>query len=139
MLLISRKAGALPRCQVPMRRLSLFCSRPLRRRRIAALPRALAALLTLAAPALQPAADVDFARQIQPIFAESCYGCHGPQVQMAGLRLDRPPGAKTALILQRITSTEARTRMPLGGAPLAPEKIALIRQWLDSGANWPQT
>jgi hypothetical protein len=32
---------------------------------------------------------VDFARDVMPIFQESCLGCHGPEQQMAGMRLDR--------------------------------------------------
>ncbi len=106
-----------------------------------------AAVLALVVPALQPAADVDFARQIQPIFAESCYGCHGPKVQMGGLRLDvRPaaniiaPGASAkSLIIQRVASTDAHTRMPLGGPALSAEKIELLRKWVDAGAAWPDS
>ncbi len=102
-------------------------------------------LVILAIPALQPAADLDFSRQIQPIFAESCYGCHGAKVQMGGLRLDlRPdkailaPGdSANSRIIQRITSSDLHTRMPLGGAPLAAEKIELLRKWIDAGAVWP--
>ena len=39
---------------------------------------------------LPPAAsaDVDFARDIQPILAAACYKCHGPDTQESGLRLD---------------------------------------------------
>ncbi len=99
----------------------------------------------LAVRILQSAADPDFAREIQPIFAESCYSCHGTKVQMAGLRLDvRPsrsiiaPGdAANSLLIQRITATDSQTRMPLGGQPLPPEKIELIRRWIGSGAPWP--
>src|SRR5690349_7924183 len=32
--------------------------------------------------------NVDFVRDIQPIFATSCAGCHGEKKQAAGLRLD---------------------------------------------------
>jgi hypothetical protein len=36
------------------------------------------------------AADApDYARDIQPIFANRCYACHGGKVQLHGLRLDR--------------------------------------------------
>src|SRR5688572_32225456 len=31
---------------------------------------------------------VDFTSDVQPILAESCYGCHGPKRQEAGLRFD---------------------------------------------------
>jgi hypothetical protein len=30
-------------------------------------------------------------------------------------------------------------RMPLGGRPLPEETLALVRTWIDSGANWPET
>src|SRR6478752_597641 len=89
----------------------------------------------LAVGMLQSAADVDFARDIQPIFAESCYSCHGPKVQMAGLRLDvRPSGniivpgdAANSTLVQRLSSADTQTRMPMGGQPLAAEKIDLVR------------
>ncbi len=100
------------------------------------------------------AADVDFARDIQPIFAQSCYSCHGPKSQLGGLRLDAKSTAMTggqsgkaivagkasnSLLLQRISGSGEQARMPMGGKPLPAEKIALIRQWIDSGAEWPDT
>src|SRR4051794_32809673 len=39
-----------------------------------------------AAPA--PAASGLFETKIRPLLAGKCYSCHGPQVQMSGLRLD---------------------------------------------------
>ncbi len=106
-----------------------------------------ASVLLVSIPALQPADDIDFSRQIQPVFVDSCYACHGPKVQMAGLRLDARPRAEIlspgdsakSRLIQRITSSDVHTRMPLGGPPLAPEKIDLLRRWVDSGASWPDT
>ena len=39
---------------------------------------------------LPPAAAVavDFERDIQPLFADRCIKCHGPEKQKGGLRLD---------------------------------------------------
>ena len=99
----------------------------------------------LAVRILPSAADPDFAREIQPIFAESCYGCHGPKVQMAALRLDVRPGrgifvpgdAANSVLVKRLSAADPQTRMPLGGQPLAPEKIELVRRWIASGAPWP--
>ena len=31
---------------------------------------------------------IDFVKDVQPIFTRSCVACHGPNTQMAGLRLD---------------------------------------------------
>ena len=50
---------------------------------------ALVAVLTLQWTA--PAQN-DPGRQVQTIFAESCYGCHGAGQQMGNLRLDSNPG-----------------------------------------------
>ena len=33
------------------------------------------------------AAEIDFARDIQPVFSENCTACHGPDKQKAGLNL----------------------------------------------------
>jgi mono/diheme cytochrome c family protein len=41
------------------------------------------------ADALRAQNRVDFARDVMPIFQESCVACHGPEHQMAGRRLDR--------------------------------------------------
>ena len=86
----------------------------------------------------------DDARQV---LAESCYGCHGEKVQLGGLRLDNkaaamrviaPGDAAGSLIVKRITGAGGQPRMPMGGAPLSPEKIDRIRKWIDSGAAWPE-
>src|SRR5262245_41559898 len=39
---------------------------------------------------LPPAAStkVDYTKDIRPLLAQNCYGCHGPEVQQSGLRLD---------------------------------------------------
>ena len=41
------------------------------------------------------AAEIEFARDIQPILSEHCYSCHGPSTtsRKAGLRLDVQEGA----------------------------------------------
>src|SRR5690349_2734186 len=40
---------------------------------------------------LPPAANgtIDFARDVEPVFANNCVKCHGPEKQKGGLRLDR--------------------------------------------------
>lgn len=108
----------------------------------------------LAAGLLASAAEVDFARDVQPIFAQSCYGCHGAKSQLGGLRLDAKNTAMAgglsgkaitagkadeSLLLQRIQGLGDQARMPMGAKPLSPEKIATIRQWIDSGAVWPDS
>ena len=90
---------------------------------------------------------VDFTRDIQPLFAKSCYGCHGPKVQMGGLRLDskamaaksiQPSKAAESSLYQRIAGVGDQARMPMGGKPLEAAQIALIKNWIDQGAEWPE-
>ena len=76
--------------------------------------------------------QVNYARDIQPIFASRCYMCHGPKVHMNKLRLDEPanvPPIKDKLIA-RITSTEKSFRMPPSGPPLTAVQIAAIKKWV---------
>ena len=51
-----------------------------------------ALLLLLAVTTSALAQDVDFARDVRPIFAEHCAQCHGPDEgnRMADLHLDQP-------------------------------------------------
>src|SRR5919109_126916 len=96
---------------------------------------------------------VDFAKDIQPIFAENCYGCHGPKKQEAGLRLDQksvalkggelglaitPGNCAESLLVHLVAGLrEDIGRMPRKGAPLSAGQIGLLRAWIDQGAEWP--
>lgn len=98
------------------------------------------------------AAAVEFARDIQPLFRERCGKCHGAGKQESGLRLDQrdaalkggtggvaivPGKPDDSELLRRILSTDESERMPPHGARLDDKQIGLIRQWIQSGANWP--
>jgi ankyrin repeat protein/mono/diheme cytochrome c family protein len=98
----------------------------------------------------QTPARVDFQRDVQPIFEQHCYGCHGPDQQMSGLRLDRrgdamrggtqsnigPGNADGSRLFHRVAGTSLGTRMP-PGRPLTDEQVDVIRQWIEEGAEWP--
>ncbi len=109
-------------------------------------------LSTLTASVAAHAAEkVDFATQVQPIFAKRCAGCHGADKQQAKLRLDAADaiGAfhKDTLLVagkpeeselfQRISlPADDKKRMPKGGDPLSAEEIELIKQWIAEGASF---
>ncbi|MGH9802035.1 MAG: DUF1549 domain-containing protein, partial [Blastocatellia bacterium] len=96
----------------------------------------------------QQSAKVDFARDIQPIFAASCARCHGEKKQAAGLRLDskkialakviKPGKAVESELYRRVAGLGDQARMPMGGKPLSAEQIALIKTWIEQGAQWPE-
>ncbi|HJR58885.1 MAG TPA: ankyrin repeat domain-containing protein [Vicinamibacterales bacterium] len=98
----------------------------------------------------QESAKVDFARDVQPIFRQQCYDCHGPKEQKNGLRLDRRADAMrggTIAVIGRGNADGSRLyhrligdhfgiQMPPTG-PLPPAQIATIKRWIDEGAEWP--
>jgi ankyrin repeat protein len=97
-----------------------------------------------------PQARIDFARDVQPIFKQHCYGCHGPTQQMNGFRLDRRrdamrggtipvigPGASEASRLYlRLIGAQFGLQMPPTG-PLDADQVRIIKDWIDQGADWP--
>ncbi len=99
-----------------------------------------------------PGKKSDFFRDIQPLLKASCYQCHGPTRQEAGLRLDRkadalkggasgpaliPGQSQKSLLIQRLLGADGKPRMPLGFAPLSSEQTTLLSAWIDQGAAWP--
>jgi hypothetical protein len=95
------------------------------------------------------APKVDFAREVHPIIATHCLGCHSAEKRSGGLSLAtyadvidggrsgavvRPGNSANSLIIARITGT-TQPQMPFGLAPLSPEQIATIRTWIDQGAR----
>jgi hypothetical protein len=109
----------------------------------------------LADPQAQLAtATVDFVRDIQPILEGSCYQCHGPTRARGGLRLDNraaalrggdsgvvilPGRGAESLLVRRVIGLPGEDLMPREGEPLTAAEIALIRTWIDQGAEWPAT
>jgi ankyrin repeat protein len=92
---------------------------------------------------------VDFARDVQPIFRQNCIGCHGPALATNGLRVDRkssvlkdgarrvvPGSSQNSFLYHRLVGTEFGLQMPPTGA-LKPEQIAIIKTWIEQGAEWP--
>jgi len=99
------------------------------------------------------AATVDFAKHVFPLLNAHCIDCHGPDAQEGQLRLDAravvlkggtngpavvPGKPEKSLLLRRILGKGDEARMPLDMPPLKPAEIAVIRQWIAQGADWPE-
>ncbi|HTM26690.1 MAG TPA: ankyrin repeat domain-containing protein, partial [Vicinamibacterales bacterium] len=113
---------------------------------------AAACLVSIHSSAQAPAnpTKIDFVRDVQPIFQQHCYECHGADKQMNGLRLDRRHEAMrggTVAVIGRGSSASSRLylrligtqfgeRMPKDGH-LTPDQIETIKAWIDQGAEWP--
>jgi hypothetical protein len=102
----------------------------------------------------QPAAPVEFNRDIRPIMSDTCFRCHGPDKgsRMADLRLDLraealkplkdgvipivPGDPDHSAIVQRIFAPTPARRMPPQYAhkDLTDQQKDLIRRWVAEGA-----
>src|SRR6185436_20140909 len=86
---------------------------------------------------------VDYEKQIQPIFIESCGKCHGKEKASGKMRLNTAAGLKekwdadkklivagepekSELYERLVLPAADKKRMPKGGDPLPKEKIELI-------------
>ena len=100
---------------------------------------------------------VDFDKQIRPLLSNKCFRCHGPDenTREAELRLDSkeslfakrdsmivtPNSTDKSELFRRISTDDSTELMPpedSGVAPLSPEEIELIKNWINQGAKWEQ-
>jgi uncharacterized membrane protein len=96
---------------------------------------------------------IDFIRDVQPIFAQSCYECHGPQKRRGQLRLDNkrstfdggnsgpavvPGKSAESVLIKRVLGQGIQKRMPVDHPPLNDEQTKILVTWIDQGANWPE-
>jgi len=97
---------------------------------------------------------IDFVKHIQPIFQTACNTCHGAEKQKGELRLDSKTlalqggssgkailagNSKDSLLLHRILGLGDEARMPVKAEPLSAKQTALIKAWIDQGAEWPDS
>lgn len=92
-----------------------------------------------------------FEKQVRPILAAHCYGCHGPVKQMNGLRVDSRqallaggdsgpaviPGIPDDSLLIRAVRREGDLQMP-PDEPLAAEAIEVLAEWVRRGVPCPE-
>ncbi|MFG0289150.1 MAG: PSD1 and planctomycete cytochrome C domain-containing protein [Rhodopirellula sp. JB044] len=95
-------------------------------------------------------AEVDYARDVQPILARKCFSCHGPDQAESGVAFHEPvlalaeadsgdfaivPGdVEASGVIARIESDDEYERMPPEGEPLSPEEIGTLKEWISEGA-----
>jgi len=110
--------------------------------------------LTACAPAFLWAGPVDFQRDVQPLFAEYCLECHGPDKAKGGLALntreatlkelksgDRavvPGHLEDSALLSRLVTTDDDEVMPPKDKAKRPKpaEIETLRRWVAEGAPW---
>jgi len=105
----------------------------------------------------KPVQQIDFIRDIQPIFVNHCVKCHGPKKQKGGLRFDVKADAFKTLdsgkpavvrgkanespLIALVKGTDPDEIMPPEGKgnPLSPAQIQALVRWIEQGADWPDS
>lgn len=99
------------------------------------------------------AVAVDYQSQVKPLLEEKCYSCHGRLRQESGLRVDTrglmvqggdsgtalvPHDVGNSLLIERVAASEADRMPPADEGPaLKPDQIALLKEWIRTGAEAP--
>jgi hypothetical protein len=104
------------------------------------------------AGAAQPSPEqADFFEQkVRPLLATRCFECHGEKKQESGLRLDTRATLMAGSDSGPVIDVAALAKSPLlaaigyeGDTQMPPEgklpdaEIAVLRQWVEMGAPWP--
>jgi mono/diheme cytochrome c family protein len=100
--------------------------------------------------------EIVFSRDILPILSDNCFHCHGPdpkEGRKGDLRLDVETEAKKVRdghaaiaagkaeeseVILRLLSSDRDEKMPppKTGRALKEEQVALLKRWIDEGAQW---
>lgn len=100
-----------------------------------------------------PSAKPTFADDVQPILQRSCLHCHGPKRAAGGFRVDRKPdffsqahggplivpGRSSASPLIAIVSGQRKDLPSPHRHKLPAENVAVLKRWIDGGAEWPKS
>ena len=102
--------------------------------------------------------ELSYNEHIQPILAENCFHCHGPDsgTRKGKLRLDlateatlprgereaaiKPGNPKESPVIERILSTDSEEQMPPPEShkKLNAEEIARLQRWIEQGAKYEE-
>ena len=94
-------------------------------------------------------ADVDFVRDVAPIFEKHCLLCHRSGQAESDLDLSTAAGLvdgrhlvpgdpEGSRLIEVVTASgDARPEMPKTGAVLSERQVEILRQWIADGAQWP--
>ncbi|MGR8950815.1 MAG: DUF4405 domain-containing protein [Gammaproteobacteria bacterium] len=96
-------------------------------------------------------AQVDFRRDVYPILAAFCLGCHGPGRAQGGFRADRKDdffgsNGKKAWVVPGNSAKSPLFAVVSGAAgsastpfhTLSEREAGILRAWIDAGADWPE-
>lgn len=106
------------------------------------------------AQATHPQTDtqrINYVRDVKPLLTERCSACHANGTRLGGLDLTTrdsllkggqsgasvvPGKSRDSLLIKLVSGVEPARLMPARGKRLTPDEIALLRVWIDQGANF---
>ena len=101
---------------------------------LGALPLGLAAL---AQPTpLPPQAGEFFEKSVRPVLAAKCVSCHGPHLQLGGVRLDRALSKASPQKLLAAIRYAGKIKMPPSGK-LPESELTALTTWASAGGTYP--
>lgn len=99
--------------------------------------------------------EVDFSKDIEPIFEQKCSKCHNEDKQKGGLNLKSKRSSfsegdsglpslvagslEKSELWHRITTDDEDEFMPSKGEPLDKAEVAKVKAWIEQGAKWPES
>ena len=120
--------------------------------------KAAAAQQTSPVPTPKKVQKIDFARQIKPLLERSCVACHSGEKPRSHFRLDGrdamlkggasgavaivPGHSKKSPLIDYVSGKASESEMPPKAVrdrfpALTSDEVALLRAWIDQGAEWP--
>ena len=108
--------------------------------------------LWLAVGAVCVGADSSFRERVAPILQRRCFDCHSSSEASGGFSLQtanaffaggesgkaiKPHDPDASYLVQLITPVGGIAEMPKQADPLTADEVAIIRQWVADGAQWP--
>jgi hypothetical protein len=94
-----------------------------------------------------------FREKVAPVLERRCLSCHNEQLRKGKLSLQAhksamaggesgevivPGNPDGSYLLHLITPSRGHAEMPKDAAPLSPDEVAAIKQWIEAGAYWPE-
>ena len=101
---------------------------------------------------------IDFAQQIKPLLERSCVACHSGEKPRGLFRIDSrdailkggasgaaaivPGHSEKSPLIDYVSGKVPESEMPPKAVrdrfrALSPDEVALVRAWVDQGAEWP--
>jgi len=96
--------------------------------------------------------QINFKKEIWPVFQKHCVKCHGPKKQKSDYRIDVkelaleggemgqniiPGKSSESPLVHFMSGLDEETVMPPKDELLGDRTVGLIRAWIDQGAEWP--